>query len=145
MATFNTTKTAAGVQPRSEHMGVVSVSAKYTILAVLATGDIIEMVKIPKGAVILDLVLTAEDLSTGADIILNVGDGGDIDRFIDSSTIAQAGGVARLGAGVAAAALDGAAYFTYAADDTIDVQVEAGGTATATGDITLSVLYSMQA
>lgn len=146
MATLRTAKVAAGVQPRAGHEGVLAVSATYTLAAALALNDVIEMVKVPKGAKILNMHLASDDLDTGsAAIILAVGDGTTVDRFIKGSTVAQAGGVARLGDGVTAALMSGAFGYTYTVDDTIDVKVTtAPATGTTAGDIVLTVFYMME-
>lgn len=137
-STFKSAKCADGVQPRCG-IGVTSVSGEYSIAAALVINDVIQMVKIPKGATILDMVLAADDLDTNVSpaITLDVGDGTTADRFIAASTIAQGGGVARLGQ------VDGV-QFTYTADDTIDVKVKAApGTGATEGHIRLTVLYTM--
>ena len=96
------------------------------------------MVKIPKGARIIDTILVTDDLDTGTTVVLAVGDGTTANRFITGSTIAQGGGLARLGQ------VDGLGY-VYTAEDTIDVKVTAATTpTTATGTIALTVLYDMQ-
>lgn len=151
MATVSGSASATTI-PAREHFGsalnsVVSTFAHPTTGDGSAAGDIIEMVKVPKGAVVLEVWLTSEDLdtSTAPAIELDVGDGGDVDRFIDGATIGQAGGIVRLGSGVAAAAMDGAFGFAYTVDDTIDVKVVAAAGTKAAGTITLGVLYAMQA
>lgn len=148
MATVQSTKVASGVQQREPHSGVVAVFATYAVPATgdgSAAGDFIEMVKIPKGATVLEVILASEDLDTNGTptITLDVGDGDDVDRYIDGSTIGQTGGVARLGSGVAAAAVDGCRY-TYTADDTIDVKIVDVAATKAAGNIQLTVLYTME-
>jgi hypothetical protein len=116
------------------------VYATYTLTAALALNDVIQMVKIPKGATILNVVLTADDLDTNGSpaIVLDVGDGSDTDRFIDGSTIAQGGGITN-GMNVRTGFL-----YEYTAEDTIDVLVQVGpGTGATSGDIKLAVEYTM--
>jgi hypothetical protein len=90
----------------------------------LAAGDIIQMVKVPKGARLVDLAVAWNRLaaaSTGSAVILNVGDGVDNDRYMTqlsaSSTSIQRG-IQRF---------DGMGY-EYTADDTIDIVMEDLGT-----------------
>lgn len=137
--TFTTTETGTGVSPRTAHNGVVAVKATYTVAAALVVNDVVQMVKVPKGAQVIDLVLTATDLDTaGPTLVFDVGDGGDTDRYIDGSTIGGTGGTARLGSGITT----NTPNHTYADDDTIDVLVQVAPTTGATsGTITLSVLY----
>lgn len=139
MATLTSSKVATGVQEREFHSGVNSVSATYTLTAALALNDVIQMVKIPAGARILQVLLAADDLDTGGSpaIVLDVGDGGDTDRFIDGATIGQSGGVAALNSQVG---FD----YTYTADDTIDVLVQVAPATGATSgvDVHLTVFYT---
>lgn len=141
-STLVATNAGSGKQARNG-IGIVSVTSKYSLTAALVINDVIQMVKIPKGAVIQEVILAAGDLDTASSpaIKLIVGDGDDTDRFIKDasgiSTIAQGGGVARMNNQVGAG-------HQYAADDTIDVKVDtAPTTGTTSGDITLTVIYSM--
>lgn len=149
MATVVADKAAATVTEREVHAGVTSVVSSWTVPATgdgTAAGDVIQMVKVPKGAVILTVDLACTDLDTGGPTgSMDVGDGGDVDRFIDGTTIMQAGGIARLGSGVAAADIDGALGYTYTADDTIDVLVVAAATTKAAGVLVLAVTYALEA
>lgn len=135
--TTTTVKTATGVPERTvEDITSVFVSHEV-VVGELELADVIQMVKIPKGATILDVILGSDDLdSAGPAILLDVGDAGDPDRFIAASTVAQAGGVARLDQ------VDGLAY-EYTEDDTIDVTINTAPTTAAAGTINLTVLYTM--
>lgn len=110
-----------------------------------AAADVIQMIPVAKGTTVLNVFLTAEDIDSNGSpaITLDVGDGGDPDRFIDGSTVGQAGGIAQIGSGVAAAAIDGFPY-TYTADDTIDVTVATAAATKAAGNITLWAVLSME-
>ncbi len=95
-----------------------------------------ELVRIPKGATVVDLMLITDDLegSTPA-LTLHVGDGDDPNRYIDATTVGQAGGVARAAAATAFPR-------TYTAEDTIDVTIgTVAGANPQGGTITLVVLY----
>lgn len=148
MATLTTSKVAQSVTARELNAGLTQVTATYSLTAALAASDVIQMVKVPTGARIIEMLLAADDLDTNATptIVLDVGDGGDTDRFIDGATSAQVGGgLVRLGQGLTTTAADALGY-TYTADDTIDVLVQAGpATGATTGDIVLTVIYSNDA
>jgi len=138
MATLTASKVASTVQPRAG-IDVTAVYATYTLTAALALNDVIEMVKVPTGATVLDVVLGSADLDSNATplIALDVGDGSDTNRFISSSTIGQTGGVGRLSNQVGL-------NYTYSADDTIDILVSAApATGATSGDVDLMVLYTM--
>lgn len=139
MATYDSPAVAAGVPPRAIHAGVTQASASFALTAALALNDVVRMVKVPRGATVLDVVLATTDLDTGSPaIVLDVGDGDDADRFVDGATIGQGGGVARMNN-------PAGARHAYAADDTVDVLVAtAPGTGATSGTITLSVLYTME-
>lgn len=141
MAILTTSKVGAGVAPRANVTGAVTVTATHTLSAALALGDVIQMVKVPGGATILGVTLSCTDLDTGGSpaIVLGVGDGASTARFIASSTVGQAGGVATLNA-------HGGHGYTYADDDTIDVLVATGpATGAASGTIRLTAIYTMDA
>lgn len=147
-STFMATKVASTIPAKSEHQGVIAVRSKYTLTAALVLNDVIQMVTVPKGAQILEIILGSDDLDTNGTptIVLNVGDGNLSDRFIKQQTVAQAGGVVRLGAGIAATLVSGAIGYQYTAEDTIDVLVQAApATGATSGDITLAVLYHLDA
>jgi hypothetical protein len=135
-------------QYREPHSGVfsrVAVFAHPTSGTGSAAADVIQMIPVRKGTTVLGLWLSAEDLDTNGTptISLDVGDGGDVDRFIDGSTVGQTGGVAVIGSGVAAAVTDGFPY-AYTADDTIDVLLAAAAATKAAGNITVWGLFTME-
>lgn len=119
--------------------GVMSMTRSYEISAALVLNDVIQMITVPNGMTVIDVILGTDDLDTDGSpaIVLDVGDGSDTDRFIDGATVGQAGGVASLNE------VDGMGY-TYTAEDTIDVLVQvAPATGATTGTIKLTVLGQM--
>ena len=108
--------------------GMVAVRyAKLDVTAACNTNDVYEMVQVFAGETVHDIKITSSDLDTGTELVLDVGDGTDTDRYIDGSTIGQAGGVDHEAADLAPV--------VYAADDTIDILVQvdpAGDVATGT-------------
>lgn len=138
MPTYRSPKVAPGVQPRHEPQGLLSVTGTYALAGALALNDIVEMVKLPRGAAVLDVVLTTDDLDTGGSpaIVLAVGDYGDAARFITGATIGQAGGLARAGTK--------AVPYVYSDDAIVTVKVTTGpATGAATGNVSLTVIYTM--
>ena len=138
MATLQTSKVASTVQARGG-TDITAVYATYELGAALALNDVIEMVKVPAGATILDIILHTTDLDTGGSptITLDVGDGADPDRFMDGLIIGRTGG---------RAIVDQAGLLhKYTAEDTIDVLVQAGpATGATSGSIKMVVYYTMQ-
>ncbi len=85
---------------------VLALAGVYSLAAALVVSDTIDMCVLPAGMVPEDLILSVDDLdSHGTPAIVldvgiydSVGSTTDADAFIASSTVAQAGGVARLSA-----------------------------------------------
>jgi hypothetical protein len=140
MATFTSDK-AASTYPARAGVGLNSQWTSYSITAAPALNDVFEMFRVPSGATILHVCLSSSDLDDGAALVYDVGDGSDTDRFIDGSTIGQAGGVQN---GFLSSSINGHLY-QYTAEDTMDVLIQVGpGTPVATGTLELSAIYSMQ-
>jgi len=137
--TYIADKAAAGVQPRTGE-GLISVTSKYTLTAALVEGDVIQMLKVPNGAVMQNVIVSCDDLDTDDTpaAVLEVGDGGDTDRYITGSTIAQGGGIASLAQHV------GHGY-QYTAEDTLDVKVTTAPATAAYENLTITVtaFYSL--
>jgi hypothetical protein len=136
---FTSNQVATTVVPKT-YGEVISAQGTYELTAALVINDVIQMVKIPKNAVVDDVILGSYDLDTGGSpsLVLAVGDGTTADRFITGSTIAQGGGIGR------ANQVDGMGY-AYTAEDTIDVKViTAPATGATSGTINLTVLYHMK-
>jgi hypothetical protein len=137
-STLYSAQVASGVQPR-DAVGVNVAYGTYELSAALVINDVIQMVKIPKGATVTDVTLATDDLDSNGTpaIVLEVGDDGDTDRFIAASTVAQAGGVTTLGN------IAGFGY-AYTAENTIDVKVPtAPATGATSGTISIAVTYIM--
>lgn len=124
-----------GIQPRAG-LDLIAVAASYTVAAIPLTADIFHMVKVPAGATLVDLLLDTTALDAGSNITLSVGYTGALEAFISQSTVAQAGGVARL-------SVAGGSQKFFAAEDTIQVSVTLQGATTAAGTIKLTVYYTM--
>ncbi len=112
---------------------VLSRTGTYVATAELDANSVLEMVPIPAGAQVLDIILKTSALGAGRTI--DVGDGGDIDRFVDGGD-ASGAAVFRLSA---AAGLN----HEYAADDTIDIKV-LGDTFPDEATATVIVFYKME-
>lgn len=139
MATLTSDKVASGVMYRQPNCPTC-VYETYTLTTAVSAGDVIQMVKIPSGATILDVMIACDDLDTHGTptLEITVGDGGDVDRFITQSNIPETGKHEQLNA------VDGLGY-TYTSDDTIDVRVAVSpSTQAASGDIKLAVLYTIE-
>lgn len=140
MASTLTSSQVATSVIQKTYPDTIVVQGTYALSAAFVVNDVVQMVKIPKNAVIDEVILGSDDLDTGGApaIVLAVGDGTTADRFITGSTVAQGGGFARLGV------VAGMGY-TYTADDTIDIKVTtAPHTGTTSGTVSLTVIYHMR-
>lgn len=88
----------------------------------LAQNDIIQMVKVPAGAIVTDVTLITGDLGTS--ITADVGDGDTEDLYISAGDVATAAAVIHM----ESAGLAGVPK-VYSAADTIDVKLEGGNPA----------------
>lgn len=135
MATLTGTKAKSGIQARAG-VGPQAVHSEYSASATLSAGDVVQMIKIPKGARVISAQLRTNTLADqGAH--LSVGDGVDADRYISAS-----GGTTVAGTSINQSAGEGPGY-EYTADDTMDITVVVvGGTATARAYYSLDVIYT---
>lgn len=138
MATaFLGTKAQPGVQPHFLPAGAVSVYSSYTIAAALVISDTMQMMTIPAGARLIDLVLDSTDLDTGGTpvITLDVGTAGTSALFIASATIGQASGITRM-------SVAGSCGYAFSVDTAIIVKVAAAPqTGATTGTVGLAVTF----
>ena len=132
MSTVTSTLVAAGV-PKSLHAGAQSVFAQYVTTASLTAASVIQMIPVPSGARLVDGWVK----SPGTGYLVSVGDGGDVDRYVQSKS-----GSALQRFEVAA----GMGYQYSVSDDaivrwdTIDILI---GSAAATGTFQMCVTYAM--
>lgn len=108
--------------------------ASFEATTALVLNDVIQIVDVFSGETVHKVVIKTDDLDTGTTIILDVGDGSDVDYYIDGSTVGQAGGTDEIDANVAPK--------EYSADDTIDILVQTAPTGGGTGTIECWVYVS---
>lgn len=140
MATYTTTKTSStSVVPSRAGVAETHAWETYTVPTGLVLNDIIQMVKIPAGATVLDVKLSSTATDTGSvpALRLEVGDGDDPNRYITASDIGVAGGIAVLNA-------QAGHCYAYAAEDTIDIKVSTAAHVQAAGTFRLDVVYTME-
>lgn len=142
MATKTTAKTVSTAQAKSA-LAMTSVTGTYTVSATntIAATDVLQMVRVPAGATIQEVILSCSDLDTNGTptLAMVVGDGTTTNRFIATTSIGQtAAGLVRMDQ-------HGGHGYQYTAADTIDVVISAVATAATTGTIVLTVIYSLDA
>jgi len=114
-----------------------------------ADGDVLQMVPVPKGAQIIDILIAWTDLTGGT---MEVGDGTTADRFFDGLTADDVGRVSMFGGfdnsgaaaeGVCEGEVKANLGYEYTVADTIDITLT-GATVAASDEITMMVLYKVQ-
>ena len=140
MATFESGLVQNRVEAYTPPIGgqVFTRTAEFVPSAVIADDDVIEMIPVFDGERVLDVTVVTDIKLANAGSI-DVGDGDDVDRYIDGGA-AAAVGMTRMGLAATtefrSGAQGAAAYkHRYTEDDTIDIHVDvttpsnAGGTA----------------
>jgi hypothetical protein len=134
MATFTASAAhaASGVQPKSLRVGLVDVSAVYSIVGSLSIGTVVQMIKVPAGAKPIYVMVGNTNAGQAS---LSVGDGLDEDRYKSNQTVSSGMGMVL--------ALPAAETYTYSQDDTIDIFVSLVSISTLGGALYLRAIYSM--
>ncbi len=130
MATYTHPRASAGASVKSVHAGVNSETAEYSFSNTMSSGDIVNMFKMPPGAVVVDVV-TRYTAIAGQVCQFGVGDSSVTERYQASIS---ATGVTRATAGVP---------FSYSTSDTIRVYVTGTGSLCTGGTIRVTVYYKM--
>lgn len=131
MATF--TATAAATPAKYIENGMIARSCLWTFSAAAASvGDVVQMVRVPVGAHIHDVIVVPDFNAASATFAVNVGDGNSATRFILSATADVT--VVRATQGIG---------YSYSAEDTIDITVATAASASVGATVRLTVFYSM--
>lgn len=147
--TFGTTGFFINPPKYIEDGMVVRASTIYLSSFSATASAILQMVPVPKGCQIHDVVLSWDMAGGGGGYTLAVGDGNGDQRYINGGTSMTGSGVLRLGQALSAGSLiinQGgtlAVGYSYSVDDTIDIKVITQGAYGASATLRLQVLYSM--
>lgn len=133
MATLTATAAAATSIARYHAVGATTRTVSFNPAGtILSAGDVIQMLKVPAGAVINDMALAISS-SEQSYTITGLGDGNSTSRYIASQSMVLVQ-TARLISGIG---------YAYTADDTIDVVIGTVTSGTAANcDIRLTVTYT---
>ena len=140
MATaYNSSRITNKVPPRGVVGEVTSVFAEFTFPAAPVVNDTVKMFTLPKGAVLLEMLLSADDLDTNGTpaIMLQVGDGTTADLFFYADGVAKTGGMSRMSNPAKLGQV-------LAADTDVVAKVSTAPATGAVGKIGLAALYAMQ-
>lgn len=138
MATFTASAAQANSPALMSVNRVITRVCEYTHQATsLSTGDVIQMIKVPNGALVTNVQVSCS-FSAGVETV-NIGDGNDISCYGASVVLSGAGvmvltsfmpfrGVGR----------------SYSAEDTIDIVVAGSSAGPVSATIRMAVTYTMQ-
>lgn len=133
MATYTHPRAASTASIRAVHAGVNSATAEYSFSVTMSAGDIVNLFKIPAGAVVVDVVARYTAATAAGPLQFGVGDDLTAERYILSIS---ATGVTRATAGIP---------YSYSADGTIRATLTGSSASNSTigGTIRVTVLYKM--
>lgn len=136
MATFTASAAQANVPAIYRENGVVTRTVLFAPSASASAGDVIQMVKVPQGAIV-NFVQLAVSFSAGV-VTANIGDGNDTSAYAAAAVLS--------GAGVNVINPTNFRGFgrSYSAEDTIDLVVTAVSTPPANAAYKLTVNYTNQ-
>ena len=132
MATKTATKVSAGVQPKGLSVGLVAVTSVWSLTSSNSAGDVIQMVKVPKGATPVYVSLTGAGTGVGS---VNVGDGVSAARYISNYLNSAASVMSVINTNYTP--------YTYSVDDTIDITVSAVSVGTVAGAFVMTAIFAM--
>lgn len=126
--------TGASLAVQWQENGVQTQIATGAIANTAGAGDTFVGPSIPAGHSLVGIILSATDLDTDVSptVTLSVGITGTLTKFISSSTVAQAGGIARMSVGAALG-------YTPTSDTPVVISVTDAATAAAAGTLKLAV------
>lgn len=133
MATYTHPRAASTASIKAVHAGVNSETAEYSFSTTISTGDIVNMFKLPAGAVVVDVITRFTQATAAGPLQFGVGDDGSAERYMASIS---ATGVTRATAGIP---------YSYSATGTIRATASGtiGSNSTVGGTIRVTVLYKM--
>lgn len=136
MATRTTDATASTAPAKGLRVGLNEVYGTYSYGAGLSAsaGDVIQMVKVPKGARVTYVALSGGS----GDMLASLGDGVSTARYLASTTMGSALSVIRT---MTLHAQN--VPYVYSTDDTIDVTIGTISVGTITGGFHLTCIFSM--
>lgn len=135
MATLTATAAQSTVPAKYAVNGAISRVVSYAATAALSAGDIVQMARVPKGAV-MQGVSYAWSLSAGA-VTAIIGDGDNKSAYA-AATVFSAAAIA-----VADSSVFAGFGRTYTVEDTVDVEVTAVSAAPGTAKLKMRLIYTL--
>lgn len=135
MTTYYTSRVSDAIPPRMQEKGVWCEVATYEF-AGEAAASVVQLCKVAANVTVQDGYITYDTLG-GTGTTIDVGDGDDVDRYIDGAAVDSAAGLTRFNLGAGGAVFP----YTYSADDTIDAVV---GVDAPTGTLTAVIFFTRE-
>lgn len=135
MATYYTSRVSDAISPRMQEKGVFCEVATYEFAAT-AAASVIQLCKVAANVTVLDGYIIYDDLG-GVNTTIDVGDGSDVDRYIDGADVTGAAALVRFNKGAGGLTFP----YTYTADDTIDAVLNVDA---ATGTMTAVIFMTRE-
>lgn len=121
----------AGDIPARQSEQVTSQVTEITIGTALVASDIIQLFTLPRGAVILNLIISSNGTQSGSDAVFTVGD-----TAVNNRYILVAGGLAlRTGGGVNVLGAHTGLGYVIPAESTMNLYITTVGTGQTTGGV----------
>ena len=136
MATLTATAAQSTVPAKYRIAGAITRVVKYTVNPALSAGDVIQMVRIPNGATVTDVAFWTDLFGGGNATITGVGDGGSNNRYIASASTSASIAIALI-------MVPGSIGYSYSAEDTIDITIGTVTSASAVGELSLRISYTL--
>lgn len=134
MATFTASAAQAAAPALMNVSGTIDRVIQFSQTASFSAGDVIQMMKIPQGAVVTKVAIACS-FSAGVATV-NIGDGNDVSAYgasvVLSGSVASTTTMPYRGLGR-----------SYSAEDTIDIQIASISTPPADAKLTLAISYTM--
>lgn len=136
MATLTATAASSTSPAMYNATGTTTRTVFFTHNVALSAGDVVQMVRVPNGAQVHRVSLTAISFSAGV-VVTNIGDGNDVSAY--------GADVVLSGSAITMTTMTGRGLGrSYSAEDTIDITVVSISAPPATATIALSISYSNQ-
>lgn len=127
----------SGQQTATAHNRAAFLAAELTLNAVYP------MVRLPRGAIVHDVVITVSDMDSATAGLVGIGVAGDVARYIQGASI-QAAGSFRMANNATSAATKIAAPYALPAETTIDLVVSTAPGGALAGTVDISVQYTVE-
>lgn len=136
MATLTASAAQSTIPAKYAINGTISRVVSYTVAAALSAGDVIQMVRVPKGATILDLTFFTDEFGTSNATVGSIGDGNAVGRYLGTASTSSSLAVGLI-------TLPGGVGYSYSAEDTIDIVIGTVTSASNVGKLTLRLSYTL--